>query len=140
MPRVGRGAHGSQSVRPARRPIPLKMPGPEQRVLTTAPQGKTRFEWTMERKVAVLTEVAAAGEAAFKTFKDGVAADGDARTQKEVWTHESDGILSLAKKHYSLHGTTFPAYGSVIASVKGWVQVGRTPSPFPSPYPPHRTA
>ena len=47
----------------------------------------------MERKVAVLTEVAAAGEAAFKTFKDGVAADGDARTQKEVWTHESDGIL-----------------------------------------------
>mmetsp|Transcript_18227 Transcript_18227/g.51283 ORF Transcript_18227/g.51283 Transcript_18227/m.51283 type:complete len:83 (+) Transcript_18227:415-663(+) len=61
----------------------------------------------MERKVAVLTEVAAAGEAAFKTFKDGVAADGDARTQKEVWTHESDGILSLAKKHYSLHGATW---------------------------------
>mmetsp|Transcript_112417 Transcript_112417/g.155251 ORF Transcript_112417/g.155251 Transcript_112417/m.155251 type:complete len:409 (+) Transcript_112417:3-1229(+) len=92
--------------------------------MATAAKGKTRFEWTMERKVAVLTEVAAAGEAAFKTFKDGVAADGDARTQKEVWTHESDGILSLAKKHYSLHGTTFPAYGSVIASVKGWVQAG----------------
>mmetsp|Transcript_18233 Transcript_18233/g.51305 ORF Transcript_18233/g.51305 Transcript_18233/m.51305 type:complete len:195 (+) Transcript_18233:390-974(+) len=46
--------------------------------MATAAKGKTRFEWTMERKVAVLTEVAAAGEAAFKTFKHGAAADGDA--------------------------------------------------------------
>ena len=83
----------------------------------------SRFDWTVERKVALLKQVLEAGDEAFKTFKDGSTAAKNGHTQKWVWTNEENGILPMVMRDDSMQGASLPSYASVIASLKGWVQV-----------------
>ena len=87
---------------------------------------RSRYNWTEEKKVALLTQIVATGKVAFLTAKDAKVGE-EFVSQLDVWTNAEHGIIPIL----NMHAPEFKdnpiksTYTSVITSVRGWVQVRR---------------
>mmetsp|Transcript_17994 Transcript_17994/g.50507 ORF Transcript_17994/g.50507 Transcript_17994/m.50507 type:complete len:88 (-) Transcript_17994:462-725(-) len=59
---------------------------------------RVRYQWTDEKKVALLTQIVATGKNAFMTAKGSKAVD-DFVSQLDVWTNAETGIIPLLNMH-----------------------------------------
>mmetsp|Transcript_49536 Transcript_49536/g.67447 ORF Transcript_49536/g.67447 Transcript_49536/m.67447 type:complete len:134 (-) Transcript_49536:1675-2076(-) len=67
-------------------------------VLVRRPSKRVRYQWTGEKKMALLTQIVATGKNAFMTAKGSKAVD-DFVSQLDVWTNAETGIIPLLNMH-----------------------------------------
>mmetsp|Transcript_2575 Transcript_2575/g.7455 ORF Transcript_2575/g.7455 Transcript_2575/m.7455 type:complete len:184 (-) Transcript_2575:383-934(-) len=87
---------------------------------------RSRYNWTEEKKVALLTQIVATGNVGFLTAKDAKVGE-EFVSQLDVWTNAEHGIIPILNMHAPefKHNPIKSTYTSVITSVRGWVPVRR---------------
>mmetsp|Transcript_2197 Transcript_2197/g.6057 ORF Transcript_2197/g.6057 Transcript_2197/m.6057 type:complete len:199 (-) Transcript_2197:101-697(-) len=84
---------------------------------------RSRYNWTEEKKVALLTQIVATGNVGFLTAKDAKVGE-EFVSQLDVWTNAETGIIPLLNMHAPefKDNPITSTYTSVITSVRDWVQ------------------
>ena len=59
---------------------------------------RSRYNWTEEKKVALLTQIVATGKVAFLTAKDAKVGE-EFVSQLDVWTNAEHGIIPILNMH-----------------------------------------